>query len=164
GLEMAEVSNHVSNVLKGMGLEASQATRVADVLALASARTNSSIGSLGESMKNVASTARQFNIPLEDVVAGVALLQDVGLDASVAGSAMNVMLTQMAAPTDSLKKKMQQWGVTFKDAKGNMLPFQDVLANISLAAQKAGGNMDQVAFIAELVGMRGEKAASNLSN
>src|SRR5690606_28675336 len=64
GLEMAEVSNHVSNVLKGMGLEASQATRVADVLALASARTKSSIGSLGESMKNVASTARQFNIPL----------------------------------------------------------------------------------------------------
>lgn len=164
GIEIAEMANHVSNALKGMGLETTETGRVADVLALASARTNSSIASLGESLANTASTARQFKIPLEDVVAGVALLQDVGLDASVAGSAMNVMLTQMAAPTDSLKKKMQQWGVTFKDAKGNMLPFQDVLANISLAAQKAGGNMDQVAFIAELVGMRGEKAASNLSN
>jgi len=44
GLELAEVSNHVSNVLKGMGLETSDAAKVADVLALASSKTNSSIG------------------------------------------------------------------------------------------------------------------------
>jgi TP901 family phage tail tape measure protein len=164
GLEIAEVANHVSNALKGMGLDTSETARVADVLALASSRTNSSIGSLGESLSNVASTARQFKIPLEDTIAGVALLQDVGLDASVAGSALNVMLTQMAAPTEAIAAKMKQFGVTFKDAQGNMLPFQDVLANISKAAAKSGGNMDQVAFMAELVGLRGQKAAANLSD
>jgi TP901 family phage tail tape measure protein len=162
GLEMAEVANHVSNVLKGMGLETSEATRVADVLALASARTNSSIGSLGESMKNVASTARQFKIPLEEVVAGVALLQDVGLDASVAGSAMNTMLTKMAAPTAGLKKQMKQLGISFEDSKGNMLPMSEVLKQLAAGTDKAGGNMKQVAFLAELVGLRGQKAASNL--
>lgn len=164
GLEIAEVANHVSNALKGMGLETREAGRVSDVLALASSRTNSSIGSLGESLSNVASTARQFKIPLEDTVAAVALLQDVGLDASVAGSALNTMLTQMAAPTDAIAKKMKRFGVRFKDARGNMLSFPDVLANISKAAQKSGGNMDQVAFIAELVGLRGQKAAANLKD
>lgn len=164
GLEIAEVANHVSNALKGMGLETSEAARVADVLAVASARTNSSIGSLGESLSNVASTARKYSIPLEEVVAGVALLQDVGLDASVAGSALNTMLTQMATPTDAIAEKMKKWGVSFKDANGNMLPFQEVLANISKASKKAGGNMDQVAFIAELVGLRGQKAAANLAD
>lgn len=164
GIEIAEMANHVSNALKGMGLEANQTSRVADVLALASSRTNSSIASLGESLSNVASTARQFKIPLEDTVAGVALLQDVGLDASVAGSALNTMLTQMAAPTDSIRKKMKQFGVTFKDAQGDMLPFQEVLANVSKAAKASGGNMDQVAFIAELVGLRGQKAAANLKD
>lgn len=164
GLEIAEVANHVSNALKGMGLDTSETARVADVLALASSRTNSSIGSLGESLSNVASTARQFKIPLEDTIAGVALLQDVGLDASVAGSALNTMLTQMAAPTASIAAKMKRFGVTFKDAKGNMLPFQDVLANVSKAAKKSGGNMDQVAFMAELVGLRGQKAAANLKD
>jgi TP901 family phage tail tape measure protein len=164
GIEIAEMANHVSNALKGMGLETTETTRVADVLALASARTNSSIGSLGEALANTASTARQFKIPIEDTVAAVALLQDVGLDASVAGSALNTMLTQMSAPTDSIAQKMKEFGVTFKDAQSNMLPFEQVLANISKAAKKSGGNMDQVAFMAELVGMRGEKAASNLSN
>lgn len=164
GLEIAEVAGHVSNALKGMGLETSEAGRVADVLAVASARTNSSIGSLGESLSNVATTARQFKIPLEDTVAAIALLQDVGLDASVAGSALNTMLTQMSTPTDEIAAKMKEFGVTFKDAKGNMLPFQDVLANISKAAKKSGGNMDQVAFIADLVGLRGQKAAANLKD
>lgn len=163
GLELAEVSDHVSNVLKGMGLATSEATRVADVLALASSRTNSSIGSLGESMRNVASTARELGIPLEDVVASVALLQDVGLDASVAGSAVNTMLTKIAAPTDSLKAKMRQLGVQFADANGNALPFSEILANLAKGGNKAGGNMDKVAFFAELVGLRGQKAASNLA-
>lgn len=163
GLEIAEVANHVSNVLKGMGLEMDQAANVADVLALASSRTNSTIGSLGESMKNVASTARQLKIPLTDTVAAVALLQDVGLDASVAGSAMNTMLTKMAAPSAKITKQMKKFGISFKDAKGDMLPFAKVIEQLSIASKKAGGNFDKVAFLAELVGLRGQKAASNLA-
>lgn len=171
GAELAETSGHISNVLKGMGLEVtdattglSNATRVADVLTLASARTNSSIGSLGESMANVSSTARQFKIPLEDTVASVALLQDVGLDASEAGSAVNTMLTKLAAPTKEVSAQMKKMGVTFQDAKGNMLPLGEVMAQLDKAAKKSGGNMDQVAFFADLVGLRGQKAAANLKD
>ncbi len=164
GLEIAEVANHVSNALKGMGLEMSQASMVSDVLALASSKTNSSIGSLGESISNVASTARQLRIPFNEVVAGVALLQDVGLDASVAGSAFNTMLTKMAAPSSSVAKQMRRFGISFKDAKGDMLPFAEVLEQLSIASSKAGGNFDKVAFLAELVGLRGQKAASNLAD
>lgn len=164
GLEIAEVADVVSNALKGMGLDAGEAGRVADVLTLASARTNSSIGSLGESLKNVASTARQLGIPLEETVASVAMLQDVGLDASVAGSAMNVMLTKMAAPSAGMIKKMRKLGITFKDAKGNMLPLQKVIEQLNKASDKVGGNFDKVAFLAELVGLRGQKAAANLGD
>lgn len=163
GLEIAEVANHVSNVLKGMAIDTGDASRVADVLALASARTNSSIGSLGESMKNVASTARELRIPLEDTVASVALLQDVGLDASVAGSAFNTMLTKMAAPSNKIKNIMKKLGVSFKDSQGNMKALPQVLSEINRASKAMGGNFDQVAFLAELVGLRGQKAASNLS-
>lgn len=163
GLEIAEVADHVSNVLKGMGLEMTQSARVADVLALASSKTNSSIGTLGESMRNVAATARQLNIPLEDTVAAVALLQDVGLDASVAGSALNTMLTKMAAPSKKITNQMKKFGISFKDSKGDMLAFGKVIEQLNIASKKAGGNFDQVAFLAELVGLRGQKAAANLS-
>ncbi len=162
GAEFEETAGHVSNVLKGMGLATSEAGRVADVLTLASARTNSSISSLGESMANVSSTARQFKIPLEQAVASVALLQDVGLDASVAGSAFNTMLTNMANPSAKAQASMAALGISFQDAKGNMLPLSDVFAQFDKASKKSGGNMKQVAFFAELVGLRGQKAAGNL--
>jgi TP901 family phage tail tape measure protein len=164
GAELAETAGHISNVLKGMGLATTEATRVADVLTLASARTNSSISSLGESMANVSSTARQFKIPLEDTVAAVALLQDVGLDASEAGSAVNTMLTKMAAPSKEVRKQMKKMGISFQDAQGNMLPLGDVMAQLAKSAEKSGGNMEQVAFFADLVGLRGQKAAANLKD
>ena len=163
GLELAETADHVSNALKGMELGMDQAGMVSDVLTLASSKTNSTIGSLGESLRNVAATARDFKIPFKDVVAGVALLQDVGLDASVAGSAFNTMLTKMAAPTTGMQKKMRRLGITFKDdLTGNMLPLPKVLEQIDKASKRLGGNMNKVAFLAELVGLRGQKAASNL--
>jgi len=164
GLEMAEVANVVSNALKGMGLEATQAGHVADVLALASARTNSTIGSLGESLSNVSSTARQLSIPFEDVVTSVALLQDVGLDASVAGSAMNTMLTKLAKPTKGLEHRMKRLGVQLKDSQGDLVPLPMLLSDFGKAAQKSGGNLEVVAFFADLVGLRGQKAATNLKD
>lgn len=164
GAEFAEVVSIMSNTLNGMGFDktAKNTQMVADTLTLASARTNSSITSLGESLKNVAPIARQFNIPFKDVVASVALLQDVGIDASEAGTSMATMLTKLATPTDGIKAKMRALGVTFQDANGNMLALPQVLGNFANAAQKSGGNMKQAAFFAELVGLRGQRAALNL--
>jgi len=164
GLDMAEVASHVSNVLKGMGLEASEAGRVADVLTKASQSTNSTIGSLGESMKNVAPVARQLGVSFEEAVAAVALLQDVGMDASQAGTATATMLTKLTKPTGAVASKLRKMGVTFQNAKGNMLTFGEVLANMATMAEKSGGNMEQVAMFADLVGLRGQKAALNLQD
>lgn len=164
GAELAETASNISNVLKGMGLATTETARVADVLTLASARTNSSISSLGESMANVSSTARQLGVPLEDTVAMVALLQDVGLDASEAGSAVATMLTKMSAPSKDAAAQMAAMGVKFDDAAGNMLAPAKVLEQLVKAGTKAGGNMKQVAFFADLVGLRGQKAALNLKD
>jgi TP901 family phage tail tape measure protein len=164
GEGLAEVSDVVSSTLKGLNMDASETGRVADVLALASSRTKSSILSLGESITNAAPTARELGVSFEDLTASVALLQDVGLDASTAGTAVNTMLTKLAKPSDAMSKKLRGMGVEFKDAEGNMLPFTEVLANIQKAGDKAGGNMDRVALLADLVGLRGQKAASNLAH
>ena len=164
GIEIAEAAGIVSNAIKGMGLDVEKdAGRVADVLALASARTNSSMSSLGESLSNVAATARQFRVPFETTVAAVALLQDVGLDASVAGTSLNTMLTKLATPTAKTSALMASLGLKFRDAKGDMLPLEGVLAELLTGLQKSKGNLKQAAVIAELFGMYGQKAASNLA-
>lgn len=163
GLTLAETANHVSNVLKGMGMETSEATRVADVLALAEARTNASMSEIGESMKNVSATAHQFNIPLEQVIASVAILKDVGLDASVAGSAMNIMLSQLTNLTGPMKKRLNGLGVVFQDVHGDMLPYPQVLENILKATQSVEGNMEAAGLLIDMFGQRGQKAGIQLT-
>lgn len=164
GAEFEQTASVISNTIKGMGMQLSDTARVADVLTLASAKTNSSISSLGESMAIVAPTARQLKVPFEDATAAVAMLQDQGLDASVAGSAVATMLTNLSKPPKEIAAKMKQMGVSFQDAKGDMLPFREVIGQLAKAGKNAGGNMAQVAFFADLVGMRGQKAALNLKD
>ena len=164
GADFGETTSIVSNVMKGMGLSMSETGRVADVLTLAGARTNSSISSLGESMAIVAPTARQLKVPLEDAVSAVAMLQDVGIDASTSGSAVATMLTNLSKPSKEVAAKMKAMGVSFQDAHGDMLPFKDVIGQLAKAGKHAGGNMAQVAFFADLVGLRGQKAALNLKD
>lgn len=162
GAEFEPVAEVVSSVIKGMGLAMSETGRVADVLTLASAETKSSIISLGESLATAGPMAKQFNIPLEQVTASVALLQDVGLDASVAGSAVGTMLNNLANPSKEARGEMQALGISFQDAKGNMLPLERVFQQFAKGSEKAGGNMKQVAFFADLLGLRGQKAGQNL--
>jgi len=162
GEDLVQTSAAIGAVMKGMGIETSQTTKVADLLALASVKTASSIGSLAESMSKVGPVARQLDIPLKDVVAMVASLQDAGLDASEAGSATATMLTMMASPSKAVTAQMKKLGISFKDATGNMKAPALVLGELVKAGKKAGGNMEQLAFFADLVGLRGQKAAINL--
>jgi TP901 family phage tail tape measure protein len=164
GGELAETVGIVSNTLKGMGLEASQTLRVADVLTLASARTNSSITSLGESLKNAAPLARQFNIPLEHVTSAVALLQDVGIDASEAGTATATMLSMLAAPSKEAAAQIGSLGIKIADAHGNMLPLPKIFEQFAAASKKAGGNVKATQVFTDLLGMRGQRAGINLVN
>ena len=164
GDDLATTVDNVVGVLKGMRLPAEQAINVADVLTMASTKTNSTIGSLAESMKNVSSVASQLKIPMKDAVAAVALLQDVGLDASVAGSATATMLTKLSALTPKTTAKLKKMGVAFQDNNGNALSLAEILGNLAKAAEKSGGNMQQVALFADLVGLRGQKAALNLQD
>jgi TP901 family phage tail tape measure protein len=158
GEGLIETTETISAVMKGMQIDVAYSTQAADILALASVKTASSIGSLGESLSKAGPVAKQFGIGLTDVTAMVASLQDAGIDASEAGSAVATMLTKMATPTDAMRAKMKQLGVSFEDSAGNMKAPADVLEQLVKGSKKAGGNMKQAAFFAELLGLRGQKA------
>ena len=164
GLEIAEVARHVGSTLKGMGLEMNQASRVANVFGLVSSMSNTTIGTLGESMSTLSSTAKTAGLSLEEATVGVALLQDVGIPASKAGTSLVSMFTKMATPSTKATKMMRKLGISFKDAKGDMLTFEGVMEQFSKASKQIPGNLDKIAFFNELVGSYGAKAAISLAD
>lgn len=164
GEGMAEVSTVVGSTLRGFGIDASNASHVADVLAFSAEKTGAHITDMGVALANAAPTAKALGVSLEDTAASVGLLQKMGIDASTAGTAVATMLAKITKPSKEAAQQMAAMGIKFQDAHKNALPFRDILGQFVKAGDKAGGNMGRMAFFAELVGLRADKAATSLSD
>lgn len=162
GGELGEVSAGVMASMKGLGLNAAQMGGFVDMLAKAGDTTAASIGTLNESMAKFGPVARQFGVPLPSAIAQLALLQDAGLDASSAGTALASVYTSLAAPASEAQKQIARLGLTLKDAQGNLLPPQQLLGNLAKALDKVQGTAAKAEVIKDLVGRESQKALLNI--
>lgn len=163
GAGIDETAKVIISTMKGMGWEFAKTTDAANIFALISARTKTTITELGEGMSKVAPVAKQFGLKFEEVAATVALLQDVGIEASMSGTQMKTMLTKLAQLTPKATKRFKRLGIVIEDGvSGNMKQLPELIAAIGEGLSKAGGNMDKVGAIAAAVGLRGATAANQL--
>ena len=128
GIQLAQAADIASNVLSGFGMGATEAGRVADVLAFGAANANVNVGMLGESMKMVAPVASSMGISLESVSAAAGLLGDAGIQGTMAGTNLRGILLSLAAPTKEAAGSLQKLGVEVFDAQGNMKDMAGIVA------------------------------------
>ncbi|CAB1242708.1 Phage tail length tape-measure protein [Clostridiaceae bacterium BL-3] len=129
-VDIATASDIAGSSLRGFGMEAGQATHVADVLAKTAADTNAGITDTGEAMKYIAPVAHSLGISFEDTTAAIGLLSNAGIKGSQAGTTLRAALTNLASPTKAASKTMQELGMNFFDAHGKMLPLGDVIQQL----------------------------------
>lgn len=109
---LAEAADISSNVLSGFGLEAGAAAQVADVLAAASSRANTSVSQLGNAMSTVAPISSALGIDLADTAAAIGVLSDAGIQGERAGTALRGVLASLAGPTAQAQEALAQYGIT----------------------------------------------------
>lgn len=126
-LDLAESADIASNVLTGMGMEAGEMNRVADVLAATASRTNTNVQQLGEAFSYAAPNAAALGLSVEQTSAAIGIMSDAGIQASSAGTALNSMLQSLASPTNSAKVAMRDLGINVYDAQGNIRDFPSIL-------------------------------------
>lgn len=90
--------------LRAFGLEATEMSRVTDVMTGSFVRSGLDLEKFRESMKLVAPIAKATGVELEVVTAGLSKLADTGISGSLAGTAMRNLLSSMADPTEDLTK------------------------------------------------------------
>ncbi|WP_254909253.1 phage tail tape measure protein [Clostridium tyrobutyricum] len=129
-VDIATASDIAGSSLRGFGMEAGQATHVADVLAKTAADTNAGITDTGEAMKYIAPVAHSLGISFEDTTAAIGLLSNAGIKGSQAGTTLRSALTNLASPTKSAASTMKELGMNFFDAHGKMLPLGDVIQQL----------------------------------
>ncbi|MBK8199237.1 MAG: phage tail tape measure protein [Acidobacteria bacterium] len=95
GADIASTAEIIGSTIRGFGIEATDAARVADVLAQAANASNAGITDLGEALKFAAPTARQLGLDLEETIAIIGKLSDGGLKGGLAGRGFQSLATQI---------------------------------------------------------------------
>jgi TP901 family phage tail tape measure protein len=112
---LAEAADTASNIMSGFGISADNAAQVADVLAAASTRANTTVGQLGSAMSTVAPIAKALDISLSDTAAAIGVLSDAGIQGERAGTALRGVLASLAGPTSEAEKVLKGLGLTLSD-------------------------------------------------
>jgi len=133
----AEIS---AAVLRGFNLDVTEMGRVGDVLTAAFTSSASSLETLGETMKYVAPVAAAMNISLEQSAGMAAILSNVGIKGSMAGTAMRALFLRLSDPPAAARKVLQEMNVQTRDAAGNMRDIVDIIHDINRALEGAGSS------------------------
>lgn len=160
GTDAVLSSGIMAATLRQFGMGASEATRAADALTVAANASFNSVESLGESLSYAGPVAADFGMSLEDTLAILGALGNVGIQGSNAGTAVRRLLTLGAAEADKLKGI---FGVAFQDAAGNARPLVDVLDEVNTATKHLG-TAARAAKFNEAFGLLGITGASVIAN
>lgn len=168
GIGLADAASLVADNVKAFGLEADEAAAVAGQLALTSARTNTNMLQLKESLKLAAPVAGLVNAKLSDTVAVIGSLADIGLKGTLGATGFRAALLKLINPTKKGRKAIAQLGLKFGDLtdlldKGDVVGvFKKIVGQL----KKVKGPAKSAAIAANLFGIRGIaiSKAMNLSD
>ena len=159
GTDATQAAGIMAATLRQFSLGATDGARAADVLTKAANATFNTVEGLGESLKYAGPVAQSLGMSLEDTVAVLGVLGNVGIQGSEAGTALRRLSVIAAGSGDELQKL---FGVTNTDAAGNLKPLVDVLDEINTVT--AGMPVaDRTAKMAQAFGLLGITSANVLS-
>lgn len=115
GLGLSEAVGITTTTLTQFGMEASEAGRVADVLAQAANSTQSSVQGLGLSLSYAAPLARQLGLGLEETTAIIGALADEGFRGERAGTALRNVFSQLLDPSSKFRDALNELGIEGND-------------------------------------------------
>ncbi|QDT07792.1 Phage-related minor tail protein [Rubripirellula lacrimiformis] len=135
GTEAAQSAGILAATIRQYGLEAGDAARVSDGLTAAANKSFNSVESLGEALSYAGPEAKAFGLSLEETLAILGTLGNVGIQGSSAGTAIRRLLTLTGAEAEKMKRI---FGVEFIDAAGNARPLIDTLGEVAQATNGLG--------------------------
>lgn len=131
GEDMAMTAEVMASSLNIFGLEASEATRVADILAETANRSAASIGDMQYALKYAGPPAAALGVSMEELSASIGLLMDSGMKGEQAGTTLRGALLGLLDPSEENSKLMDKMGVAITDASGNFVGISKLIGNLS---------------------------------
>lgn len=129
-LDLASASELVAIAMATYGLEADDASMIANSFVQSADASVTSVQELYDAMANIGPTAAAFGFSLGETNTALAILSERGIRGSEAGTALKSMLTNMMRDTDEVTGSLEELGVSIYDLDGNMRSLPEIIADL----------------------------------
>lgn len=148
GLELARVSDLLTNIMTAFSLETKQTNETMDTLTITFTNTNTSMEQLAEAMKYAAPSVAAFGHTVAETATALGILGNQGIQASLAGTYLRSMMRELGAPSDRIQSKLRELGVQLRDFRGDLMDAGEMVREFErLGVAPSAGT--------ELLGRRG---------
>jgi len=130
GEDLGQVSDIVTDAMTAFNLEASRSAEFADVLAQASARSNTDVATMGQTFKYVAPVAGALGFSIQDTATAIGLMANAGIKGEQAGTSLRAMFTRIVKPTAEVEAAMSRIGLTVSNSDGSMRSLDEILRDL----------------------------------
>ena len=133
GEDLATTSDIVTDALTAFGLTAKDSGHFADIMAAASSNANTNVAMMGETFKYCAPVAGALGFSAEDTAEAIGLMANSGIKSSQAGTALRMVMNNLAGDLTFSGEKIGDVTVATKNADGSMRSLKDILADCRVA-------------------------------
>ncbi|MFC7801623.1 phage tail tape measure protein, partial [Bacillus subtilis] len=158
GEDLALTSDTVTSALNAFGMEASDATKVADILTVTANKSAAGMSDMSYALKYAAGPAHQLGISMEELSAAVGIMVDAGADGSQAGTTLRASLLRLVDPPKAAAAMLERLGVSTTDSNGKFKTLQQIVAEL----QKSMEGMTKAEKGAALARIFGTESVSGM--
>ena len=162
------VADLMTNIMATFGIASKDASKVADILGVATTSANINLTDLAQSLQYSGATFRNAGIDLQTAAAAIGVLGDQGIQASSAGTALANMIRYLTLSITGQKAKgakmLEAMGISkseLVDSYGNLKDLGTLMTVIGNKMGKLSGTAREAAMY-NIFGVRGQRAASGL--
>lgn len=161
--QLGTASDIVTDGLTAMNMSASQASNFVDYMAATITRSNTDVEMMGETMKYAGSVAGTLGVSMDDLSVAIGLMANSSVKGSRAGTAMRTLLANLSAPTDTVAKAMEKYGIELLTAKDGSVDLDKTLRNLR-SSLKSLPLVEQAAACKDLAGKTGMTGLLSIVN
>ncbi len=158
GEDLGVMADIVSDNISAFGLSVKDTSHFANVMALASSSTNTTVGMLGEAFSYAAAPAKALGVSLEETTAILGIMANNGIKGAKGGTALRSALLSLSAPTKEAKEAIYKLGLQTKDKDGNFIGMGNIISQL----QKKFKGLTDVQQAAYAKSLFGKNAVSGL--
>lgn len=128
-IEGAEAAEIQANALNAFGLAATEATRIADLLAATANASSVEIKDIAFSFQQASASFASAKVPIEDVATAIGLLGNAGLKGADAGTSLKTFLSSLTSPRNAdAVATLEKLGVSVFDLQGKFVGMPSVIS------------------------------------